>query len=431
MSRTKKWAGFLAIMVLVLGLILGVTETAQADNHTRWTKQTTNMYPLVYDANGGSGTMESKDVYIGESYTFPECGFEAKEGYKFKLWSITGEDSIGYPPGAEIHIVDNHILMGKVTVTAQWDQLPKATVKTPPAGKTLDYTGSEQELVSAGEARGGTMVYVIGTDGTTAPVSGWSESIPKGKEPGMYYIWYKAAGDASHSDSKKGCATATIAKPPVVPVYSYTEGAGAEWTKGNKTGLNFEIKGSPDDKETFEKFIGLASDGSTVAAENYTAASGSVKLTIKAAWLETLAAGKHTLTANFKDGKAEASFTVKDAPPPPTDPPTPTPTPTLTPTPTPTTTPTPTPTSTPEPTAEPTPEPTATPTGAPTAAPTPTLTPALTATPTAKPTAKPTATPKPVPKTGDSAPVALWIGLILVGLIGFGGAFARNVKRQK
>jgi LPXTG-motif cell wall-anchored protein len=36
-----------------------------------------------------------------------------------------------------------------------------------------------------------------------------------------------------------------------------------------------------------------------------------------------------------------------------------------------------------------------------------------------------------VPKTGDSAPVALWIGLILVGLIGFGGAFARNVKRQK
>ena len=219
-------------------------------------------------------------------------------------------------PGAEIHIVDNHILMDKVTVTAQWDQLPKATVKTPPAGKTLDYTGSEQELVSAGEARGGTMVYVIGTDGTTAPVSGWSESIPKGKEPGTYYIWYKAAGDASHSDSKKGCTTATIAGPPVVPVYSYTEGADAEWTKGNKTGLNFEIKGSPDDKETFEKFIGLASDGSTVAAENYTAASGSVKLTIKAAWLETLTAGKHTLTANFKDGKAEASFTVKDAPPP-------------------------------------------------------------------------------------------------------------------
>ena len=289
--------------------------------------------------------------------------------------------------------------------------------------------------MSAGEARGGTMVYVIGTDGTTAPVSGWSESIPKGKEPGTYYIWYKAAGDASHSDSKKGCATATIAGPPVVPVYSYTEGADAEWTKGNKTGLNFEIKGSPDDKETFEKFIGLASDGSTVAAENYTAASGSVKLTIKAAWLETLTAGKHTLTANFKDGKAEASFTVKDAPPPPTDPPTPmpTPTPTSTPTPTPmpTTTPTPTPTSTPEPTAEPTPEPTATPTGAPTTAPTPTLTPAPTATPTARPTAKPTATPKPVPKTGDSAPVALWIGLILVGLIGFGGAFARKVKRQK
>ncbi|MBE5789534.1 MAG: LPXTG cell wall anchor domain-containing protein [Clostridiales bacterium] len=40
--------------------------------------------------------------------------------------------------------------------------------------------------------------------------------------------------------------------------------------------------------------------------------------------------------------------------------------------------------------------------------------------PTAAPTAAPTATPKPVPKTGDSANPALWIGLIVLGVLCIG-----------
>ena len=57
-------------------------------------------------------------------------------------------------------------------------------------------------------------------------------------------------------------------------------------------------------------------------------------------------------------------------------------------------------------------------------------TPAPTATPTAAPTATPT--PKPVPKTGDTAELALWLGLVVLGLIGIGVVIGiRRKNRNK
>ena len=210
----------------------------------------------------------------------------------------------------------------------------------------------------------------------------------------------------------------TIAAQAVT--YAFTEGDGAEWTKGEETGQNFTVKGSPEDGETFSRFTGILTDGAEVAKENYTASSGSVKLTLKPAYLETLAEGKHTLTAVFTDGRAEASFTVKAVPatPTPTPEPTPTPSATASPTPMPTVTPT------PVPTATPTPVPTATPTATPTPVPTVTVTPIPTAIPT------PTNTPKPMPKTGDTSSPVLWIGLIVLGLVTAGFIVTKWNRRK-
>ncbi len=58
-----------------------------------------------------------------------------------------------------------------------------------------------------------------------------------------------------------------------------------------------------------------------------------------------------------------------------------------------------------------------------------TLTSEPTVTPTAKPT--PTATPKEIPKTGDSGNPALWIGLVVVGLICIGGLILWNCFRKR
>ena len=81
-----------------------------------------------------------------------------------------------------------------------------------PAAKDLTYNGLAQELVTAGEATGGTMEYAIGTDAATAPTEGWGTIIPTVKDAGTYYVWYKVKGDANHEDSELECLAVTILK---------------------------------------------------------------------------------------------------------------------------------------------------------------------------------------------------------------------------
>ena len=148
--------------------------------------------------------------------------------------------------------------------------------------------------------------------------------------------------------------------------------------------MTFVFKRSEADESTFNRFTGLKYDGQLLMKDrHYTAMPGSVIITLDHDFLESLAVGEHTLTAEFDDGQVDAQFTVITQ-------------------------------------NEPTEEPTATPT--------PTPTPTITPTPT--PTPKPTATPKPVPKTGDTAPLALWLGLILLGLIGISGMLAWKTKKH-
>ena len=75
---------------------------------------------------------------------------------------------------------------------------------------TLVYNGEEQDLVKPGTAQGGTMVYLLGKDDVTAPVQGWNDKIPSGKEVGDYYVWYKVLGDENHNDTEPKCIKVTI-----------------------------------------------------------------------------------------------------------------------------------------------------------------------------------------------------------------------------
>ena len=74
------------------------------------------------------------------------------------------------------------------------DKTP-ASVTTVPAAQTgLFYNGTDQALVTAGTASGGTMQYSL--DGTT-----WSTAVPTGKNVGAYTVQYKVVGDATHTDT--------------------------------------------------------------------------------------------------------------------------------------------------------------------------------------------------------------------------------------
>jgi hypothetical protein len=103
--------------------------------------------------------------------------------------------------------------------------------------------------------------------------------------------------------------------------YSYTEGQNSTWLKGSGKNAVFRVvrgDGSYDldnDALTFELFTGIEVDGQSVASDNYTAEEGSVILSLKPAYLETLSLGWHTLKSSFIDGDATTRFLVAKSQP--------------------------------------------------------------------------------------------------------------------
>jgi len=83
-----------------------------------------------------------------------------------------------------------------------------ATVTKAPTAKSLTYTGSAQELVTAGEATGGEMQYALGT--ATEATQPYTTSIPTATDAGTYYIWYMVKGDTNYSDSVANCVVSKI-----------------------------------------------------------------------------------------------------------------------------------------------------------------------------------------------------------------------------
>ena len=79
--------------------------------------------------------------------------------------------------------------------TAQFEIKKAASaVTTAPAAKTLVYTGSAQELVTAGVTSDGTLKYKLGENGE------WGETIPTATDAGDYKVYYKVVGDKNHND---------------------------------------------------------------------------------------------------------------------------------------------------------------------------------------------------------------------------------------
>lgn len=83
-----------------------------------------------------------------------------------------------------------------------------------------------------------------------------------------------------------------------------TDGANSKWTL--ETDGSIVIRGNGE----FSKFIGVKVDGTLIDESNYTAASGSTIVTLKADYLNTLSEGSHTFEMLWSDGTASTNFTV-------------------------------------------------------------------------------------------------------------------------
>lgn len=92
---------------------------------------------------------------------------------------------------------------------------------TPPIGKTgLIYTGSAQDLVTAGSTTTGTLQYSL--DGTN-----YGTTIPQGTDAKEYTVYYRVKGDANHKDITAKSFKVTIAKAPLkITAKNYTRKQG-------------------------------------------------------------------------------------------------------------------------------------------------------------------------------------------------------------
>nr|MCR5119082.1 Ig-like domain-containing protein [Lachnospiraceae bacterium] len=90
----------------------------------------------------------------------------------------------------------------------------ESEIKTEPVAiEGLVYTGVAQDLITVGEAEGGTLVYALG-DGEFAA------TVPSAKEVGAYTIRYKVSGDDRHNDSEEKSLVVKIEESAlnIVPV---------------------------------------------------------------------------------------------------------------------------------------------------------------------------------------------------------------------
>ena len=112
-------------------------------------------------------------------------------------------------------IVDGYKMTGDVFVVT----VNKAAsfVTAAPTPNTLIYAGEAQNLISAGEAMGGTMVYSLTENGE------YTTTIPRGTNVGDYTVWYYVQGDENHNDSAKDSVNVTIEKTtPLKMHFNYT-----------------------------------------------------------------------------------------------------------------------------------------------------------------------------------------------------------------
>ena len=102
----------------------------------------------------------------------------------------------------------------------------------------------------------------------------------------------------------------TVIEPAGTAGYKFTAQT-YSWTKGTKNPLNLTVKRNEFDEITYSAFLEITVDGKTVKSSGYETEKGSLKLALKKDYLQKLAAGTHTLKVQFRDGRAETKFTVK------------------------------------------------------------------------------------------------------------------------
>ena len=159
---------------------------------------------VTLTANSGTETYDGSEKAV--------TGFKASvEGLKFADTVVAGGKGTNageYPvafSGVTVNetkdTTGNYLVVGTTEGKLKIEKADSAVAKAPEA-KTLICNGQAQELVTAGEATGGTMHYALGTEAeATEP---YTASIPTATNVGTWYVWYRVVPDENHNGTDPG-----------------------------------------------------------------------------------------------------------------------------------------------------------------------------------------------------------------------------------
>gem|GEM_PF-4164296 len=232
-----------------------------------------------------SGTVDGAGVYKqGATATLTAT---ADTGYQFVNWTENGnevstETSYSFTVTGARELVANFKLK-TFTITWQMDD-----------GSVIDTTTVEYGTVPthAEPTKEATAEY-------TYTFAGWTPEV------------VAVTGDATY----KATFTAEKITPPEPVIepgqyYFDPDATTLYWVKGSSQGALFTVHRVPQDELAFSLFRRVMVDNRTLTLQEYSASAGSVKIILNSKFLNGLAVGAYTLTAEFEDGIVSATFYV-------------------------------------------------------------------------------------------------------------------------
>ena len=173
--------------------------------------ESSQIYSIMISGGANAATSGGNTNQVGLTGAMTTVTYTANTGYYFAEFADISSNGITARRTSSTVVTVSGTPTADATITVP-DAVEKtaATVKKAPTAKNLTYNGQAQELITAGEASGGTMQYALGT--ATEATEQYTTSIPAKTEAGTYYVWYKAVGDGkNYRDSAASCVAASIA----------------------------------------------------------------------------------------------------------------------------------------------------------------------------------------------------------------------------
>lgn len=263
-------------------------EDVVTASHTLYAHWTANTYTVTFDANGGTVTPATQEVTYGSTYG--ELPTPTRKGYTFVGWFTGAKDGRQVKADAEVTTAADR------TLHAHWTQnICTVTIKDDKDGDVIE----TQQIPEGGLAK------------------------KPAKEPvreGYTFVGWQANGAAWDFDKNtvereteivalwgKVVPAPTPAPAPEVAIEGGTSFIAGKATENAMVTIGHNVPG-----------FGVANlayvdvDGKKLDEKDYDAKTGSIKLNVHAAYLNTLSVGEHTLTAHLKgDGYDGQKVSVK------------------------------------------------------------------------------------------------------------------------